>query len=131
MSGEGFFVTKVSGQGIIWVQSLGAIIRRDLVPGEEWIVDNGHLGKLIWLGDLAFPDLYTVAWSMAYSLERISTTGGLLSGINTGEGMVCRFRGPGTVYIQTRNPHSLSQWITGQTGRLGGKIHCRIYKRIL
>jgi uncharacterized protein (AIM24 family) len=29
-SGEGFFVYKVSGIGIMWISSLGAIIRKDV-----------------------------------------------------------------------------------------------------
>jgi len=41
VSGEGFFIGKVSGQGILFVQSLGAIIKRTLGPGEQLIVDNG------------------------------------------------------------------------------------------
>jgi len=104
MSGEGFFVAKVSGQGILWVQSLGAIIKRELMPGEEWIVDNGHL----------------VAWSASYSMERISAGGGMFGASHTGEGAVCRFRGPGIVYIQTRNPESLGVWIAAQVPARGG-----------
>jgi uncharacterized protein (AIM24 family) len=46
VSGEGFFVAKVQGQGILFVQSIGAIIKRELGPTDEWIVDNGHLGAL-------------------------------------------------------------------------------------
>lgn len=41
VSGEGIFIGKVSGQGILFVQSLGAIIKRSLAPGEQLIVDNG------------------------------------------------------------------------------------------
>jgi hypothetical protein len=29
------------------VQSLGAIIKRELQSGEDWIVDNGHLGTIL------------------------------------------------------------------------------------
>ncbi|KAG8827226.1 hypothetical protein FRB91_002315 [Serendipita sp. 411] len=104
MSGEGFFVAKVSGQGILFVQSIGAILKRTLRPGEEWIVDNGHL----------------VAWSASYKMERINTAGGgMFSASHTGEGMVCRFSGPGEVYLQTRNPESLGQWIAAQVPRQG------------
>jgi len=99
-SGEGFFIGKVSGQGILFVQSLGAIIRRTLGQGEQLIVDNGHL----------------VCWSATYTMERINSTGGFFSGVHTGEGLVCRFTGPGHVYIQTRNPESLSHWIATQGG---------------
>ncbi len=81
-SGEGLFVHRISGTGIIFVTSLGAIVQRQLRQGEQWIVDNGHL----------------VAWNCSYSIER--TGGGIMSSIHAGEGLVCRFTGPGTVFIQ-------------------------------
>jgi len=81
-SGEGFFVSRVSGVGILFVTSLGAIIQRSLKEGEQWIVDNGHL----------------VAWNCSYTIER--SGGGLISGAHAGEGLVCRFTGPGTIFIQ-------------------------------
>ncbi|CAF1400649.1 unnamed protein product [Rotaria sp. Silwood1] len=99
LSGEGLFVHRVSGVGIMFVTSLGAIVRRDLRHGEQWIVDNGHL----------------VAWNCPYSIER--TGGGIMSGIYSGEGFVCRFTGPGTVFIQTRNPEALSYWISSHVPR--------------
>lgn len=36
-SGEGFFIYKITGTGVMWVQSFGAIIRKDvsLVPGDS------------------------------------------------------------------------------------------------
>ncbi|KAG8908947.1 hypothetical protein FRB99_000050 [Tulasnella sp. 403] len=72
-SGEGMFITEVTGVGIIFVESLGAIIKRHLQPGEELIVDNGHL----------------VAWTTSYKIERIQA-GGFMSGSATDEGLVCR-----------------------------------------
>jgi uncharacterized protein (TIGR00266 family) len=96
-SGEGLFLHRISGTGIVFVTSLGAIIQRQLKQGEQWIVDNGHL----------------VAWNCSYSIER--TGGGLISGMHAGEGLVCRFTGPGTVFIQTRNPEALSEWIASHT----------------
>ena len=66
---------EVSGQGIIFVQSMGAIVQRQLREGEQWIVDNGHL----------------VAWSANYKVERIQAQGGLLSKMHTDEGLVCRY----------------------------------------
>jgi uncharacterized protein (AIM24 family) len=105
-SGEGLFVYKISGQGILWISSFGAIIRKDvsltftvflrsyfilimvsqLANGEKYMVDNGHL----------------VAWNTKYILERVAS-GGIISGIASAEGLVCKFTGPGTVYMQTRN----------------------------
>ena len=81
----------MTGTGIIWVQSLGAIVQRRLGNGEQWIgksklltpphltdrvlaiVDNGHL----------------VAWSAKYTVERVDA-GGFISASHTDEGLVCR-----------------------------------------
>lgn len=65
----------------------GALLTsRQLVDGEKYIVDNGHL----------------VAWNTKYVMERVAS-GGIISGFASGEGLVCKFTGPGTVFIQTRN----------------------------
>ncbi|KAF2196226.1 TRAP-like protein [Delitschia confertaspora ATCC 74209] len=93
-SGEGLFIYKVSGQGILWITSFGAIIKKDLQPEEKYIIDNGHL----------------VAWNCKYVLERVSS-GGIISGMAAGEGLVCKFTGPGTIYMQTRNPTAFAAWI--------------------
>ncbi|OAX79186.1 hypothetical protein ACJ72_06495 [Emergomyces africanus] len=93
-SGEGLFVYKMSGNGLLFMQSFGAIIKKDLADGEKYNVDNGHL----------------VAWSCKYVMERIAS-GGLISGISSGEGLVCKFTGPGSVYLQTRNPASFAAWV--------------------
>ncbi|KAL8751279.1 MAG: hypothetical protein Q9184_006122 [Pyrenodesmia sp. 2 TL-2023] len=90
-SGEGLFVYRISGIGIMWISSFGAIIRKDdllqLQDGEKYIIDNGHL----------------IAWNCKYVMERVAS-GGIISGISSGEGLVCKFTGPGTVFLQTRNP---------------------------
>ncbi|KAK4104227.1 DUF124-domain-containing protein [Parathielavia hyrcaniae] len=96
-SGEGLWVYKFSGTGLVWLTSFGAIIRKDLMDGEKYIVDNGHL----------------VAWNTKYILERVSS-GGIISGLATGEGLVCKFTGPGTVFIQTRNAKAFTAYMTGQ-----------------
>ena len=67
----------------------------NLEDGEEVIIDNGHL--------VAWPDY------MEYEIEKASR--GIVSSFTSGEGLVCRFRGPGTVLIQTRNPDSFTDWI--------------------
>jgi len=100
-SGEGLFVYKMSGNGLLWITSLGAIIRKDLVEGERYIVDNGHL----------------VAWNTKYILERVAS-GGIISGLSAGEGLVCKFTGPGTVFMQTRNPVALGQWLSSHAATM-------------
>ncbi|KAJ5296743.1 uncharacterized protein N7443_007636 [Penicillium atrosanguineum] len=85
-SGEGLFIYKISGTGLLWLQSFGAIIKKDLKEGETYFIDNGHL----------------VAWNCKYEIERVAS-GGIVSGLSSGEGLACKFKGPGTVYLQTRN----------------------------
>ncbi|KKA16933.1 hypothetical protein T310_9454 [Rasamsonia emersonii CBS 393.64] len=97
-SGEGLFVYKMTGTGLVWIQSFGAILKKDLVEGEEYYIDNGHL----------------VAWNCKYRMER-AASGGIISGLSSGEGLVCRFTGPGTVYLQTRNIGSFAAHIGAST----------------
>jgi uncharacterized protein (AIM24 family) len=100
-SGEGLFVYKLSGSGLCWLQSMGAILRKDvsrvrslkskrtpmidlltihfvrqLREGEKYIIDNGHL----------------VAWNCNYVMERVAS-GGIISNMSAGEGLVCKFTG--------------------------------------
>jgi uncharacterized protein (TIGR00266 family) len=94
-SGEGFFVVKVSGKGTLFVSSYGSIHPLDLADGQEMIIDNAHL--------VAWPE------SMEYKIEKASS--GWISSFTSGEGLVCRFKGPGRVLIQTRNPGGFGSWI--------------------
>lgn len=93
-SGEGFFLLHLTGKGVAFLGCYGRIHAIRLAQGEERIIDNGHL--------VAWPD------SMRYSIEKAA---GIFSSYTSGEGIVCRFRGPGTVLIQTRNPASFRQFI--------------------
>jgi uncharacterized protein (TIGR00266 family) len=95
-SGEGFFVLKISGRGVVFLSSYGAIHTINLADNEQVIVDNGHL----------------VAWPsyMKYKIEKASS--GWISSLTSGEGLVCRFTGPGPVLIQTRNPKAFTGWLS-------------------
>ncbi|TFY50271.1 hypothetical protein EVJ58_g11117, partial [Rhodofomes roseus] len=42
-SGNGLFVGEAHGTGILFVHGMGAVIARELQPGEQWIVNNDHL----------------------------------------------------------------------------------------
>jgi uncharacterized protein (AIM24 family) len=57
-----------------------------------------------------------VAWNCKYVLERVAS-GGIISGLSSGEGLVCKFSGPGVVYMQTRNATAFSAYMSGQTYR--------------
>ncbi len=85
-SKEGLFIIRAEGHGKLFLGSFGAVHKIEL-NNEEMIVDNGH----------------TVAWeeSLDYKVEKASK--GLISSWTSGEGLVTRFKGTGTLYIQTRN----------------------------
>ena len=99
-SREGLFVLNVRGRGIVFLSSFGAIHPINLESGEEVMIDNGHL--------VAWPDY------MNYKVEKAAS--GWFSSITSGEGLVCRFRGPGTILIQTRNPSAFSSWMKALMG---------------
>ncbi|MEK7434303.1 MAG: TIGR00266 family protein [Cyanobacteriota bacterium] len=96
-SGEGFFILKIGGVGTLALSAFGAIHEINLAPGEEMIVDNDHL----------------VAWpsTTSYTVEKASA--GWISSFTSGEGFVCRFKGPGKIFIQSRNINSFANWIKG------------------
>ncbi|MDR1080505.1 MAG: TIGR00266 family protein [Deltaproteobacteria bacterium] len=91
-SKEGFFILRASGTGILFLSSYGAIHPLQLQPGQVVNIDNGHL----------------VAWNddLRYEIRKASKS--IVTSITSGEGLVCSFTGPGTVYIQTRNPANLT-----------------------
>ena len=86
--GEGLFVLQVSGTGLLLVSSFGAIHRKVLRQGEQYVVDTGHL--VAWEGHLQ------------YSLRKAAKSGFFRS-MMSGEGLVAEFTGPGEILIQTRN----------------------------
>lgn len=77
-----------------------------------------------------------MAWNCKYVLERVAS-GGIISGMSSGEGLVCKFTGqlhfilrpyiylsmtvplltlsdigPGTVFMQTRNAAAFALWLS-------------------
>lgn len=85
LSEKDFVMLRASGQGKVWVSTFGAIMEKDLQPGETLSVDTGHL--------VAFPD------TMQFSVRRV---GNWKSTILSGEGLVTDLVGPGKVLLQTR-----------------------------
>ena len=94
-SGVGVFVIRMKGTGTAFISSWGAIHIINLGDNEEVIIDNGHL--------VAWPDY------MNYTIEKASSS--WFSSLTSGEILVCRFKGPGPVLIQTRNFNSFTSWI--------------------
>jgi uncharacterized protein (TIGR00266 family) len=87
-SGESMFWVHLKGSGQVIVNSFGAIYPQE-VDG-EFIVDTGHI--------VAFTE------TLNFSLSKAG--GSWLHSILGGEGLVCRFKGKGTVWCQSNNPRS-------------------------
>jgi uncharacterized protein (TIGR00266 family) len=97
MSAEGISMLEATGKGKVLVSSYGAIFERLLADGEKYIVDTSHL----------------VAFDATMNVTP-RTAGGIKSTLFSGEGLVVEMTGPGRVYIQTRSPKSLIDWIIPQ-----------------
>ena len=83
--GEGFILQRLSGHGLAFVQAGGAIIQRNLQPGETLHVDTGCL--------VAFHP------SVDYDIRFI---GGFKNALFGGEGLfLVKLTGPGPVYLQS------------------------------
>ncbi|MDJ1088985.1 TIGR00266 family protein [Macrococcoides caseolyticum] len=83
--GEGFIMQRLSGDGMAFIHAGGAIMKRDLQPGETLLVDTGCLVGM--------------TKDVAYEIE---TVPGLKTKLFGGEGIfLARLRGPGTVYVQS------------------------------
>jgi uncharacterized protein (TIGR00266 family) len=95
--GEGLFMLKCAGAGLLVISSYGAIHRVSVPAGQSYVVDTGHI--------VAFPA------GMGYQVRKV---GGLKSTVFGGEGLVCEFQGPGDLYLQTRSPQAFLSWLIPQ-----------------
>ncbi len=93
-SREGLFLLKISGTGKVFLSSYGAIHEIELEPGQNYIVDTGHM--------VGFAE------GVGYKVRRV---GGLKSTLFSGEGLVCELTGPGKIMIQSRSADSFLSWL--------------------
>lgn len=83
--GEGFIMQRVSGQGIVFAEFDGHVIEYDLQPGQQIIVDTGHLAAI----------------SATCSID-IQSVPGVKNMLFGGEGLFNTvITGPGHVWLQT------------------------------
>ncbi|MGM0381598.1 MAG: TIGR00266 family protein [bacterium] len=93
--GEGLFMLRAAGTGTVLVNSFGGI-SAETVDG-EYIVDTGHI----------------VAFEDSLDFEVTTFNSGWISSFLSGEGLVCKFKGRGTVFTQSRAPRAFGE-ILGQ-----------------
>lgn len=94
-SGEGMFFIKAQGTGELWFNAYGAIVEK-VLDGGELIVDTGHL----------------VAWEPSLNWT-IQGMGNLMSTFFSGEGLVMKFSGSGSIWLQSRSVGGLVGWLRG------------------
>lgn len=92
LSGEGLFKLKVSGKGLVFFGAYGGLTKRQ-VQG-ELIVDSGHL----------------VAYDPGLTMN-VRLAGGLVGSVTSGEGLVNKLTGNGTIYLQSRSLGGLVKYI--------------------
>lgn len=97
-SGKGLFLLRCTGQGDILVASYGAILGMTLEAGQSYTIDTGFV--------VAFDE------SVQYDVHKAG--GSWKTTIFGGEGLVTRFTGPGRLWMQTRSPQELIDWIVPQ-----------------
>lgn len=87
LAGRSLFLQKVTGYGYLYLKYFGSLIEKDLKEGESIIVDTGHL--------VAYED------SVKFKIQKPRE--GKLNHIQAGEWIICKYFGPGKVWLQTRN----------------------------
>jgi len=100
ISKESLFWIKMKGKGTVVINSFGIIYPIEI--DGEYIVDTGHI--------VAFEE------TLNFSLSKAGKS--WASSILGGEGLVCRFKGKGTVWVQSHNASSFGN-------ALGGKLKPR------
>jgi uncharacterized protein (TIGR00266 family) len=83
---KGLFLMHTCGPGTVFLSSYGAVIRRQLDDGEQFVVDNRYV--------IAFAD--TVTYDLVKAAKKLSDA------FMSGEGLVNRYTGPGEIIYQTR-----------------------------
>jgi uncharacterized protein (TIGR00266 family) len=91
--GVGLFLLKITGPGLVFFGSYGALHEVAVGPA-GYTADTGHI--------IGFTQ------GLDYGVRPF---GGMKGLFFSGEGLVCDFRGQGTVFLQTRSPASLAAFL--------------------
>ena len=95
MAKTGLFLLHAVGEGTVFCQTYGAIVEQELAEGENFIVDNR----------------FVVAFSDTVQYQLVKATKSLKDSMLSGEGLVVKYSGPGTVFYQTRGKPAVG-WLS-------------------
>ena len=97
LGGERMFTLDIeatNGPADVFIGANGAFIEVNLVDGQVFNVDNGHL---VAMENTVF-----------YDIKRV---GNWKSTMFSGEGVITQLTGPGRVIMQSRNPREFAMWM--------------------
>lgn len=87
LTGSGFAFQKITGDSTVFFDCVDSLITRDLMPGEEIIVDENHIKALLGIDDSRI------------SIQRNTN---ILKNLVSGEGwLMTRIIGPGKVFLSS------------------------------
>lgn len=92
LTGASMFLQSITGTGTVFLKCYGNLYERELEKGESIIVDTGHL--------VAYEE------TVRYKLQKPKDQQLARS---AGEWLVCKYTGPGKLWLQTRNRAELAK----------------------
>lgn len=101
----GFFVMETSGSGQVAVSGFGSMFKIDVTTGKDVIIDNAHV--VCWDTKLR----YEISVTTASSGGVRGFIGNMVNSVTSGEGVVLKFSGAGSVFVCSRNRDSFSGWL--------------------
>lgn len=95
VGGEGGFMLRATGQGIVVLSLYGAYDKFHLEAGQQVVIDTNHM----------------VAFHESVTMELKKVSSGTWKSMKSGEGFVFYFTGPGEVVMQSRNPSDMVKYV--------------------
>ncbi len=103
--GEGFIMQRLDGDGMAFIHVGGAVVQRELAPGEVLHIDTGCVAAM--------------TAGIEFDIVRAGSVKSMIFG---GEGVFfAELKGPGTVWIQSLPFSRLAGRIIANAGPMGGK----------
>lgn len=94
-SGAGLTLVRLHGAGTAFVSSYGALREVELAGGQSYLVDSGHM----------------VAFESGMGCELVGGSANWKVTHPGGKGVVVKLTGPGRLWLQTRSPGGLKEWL--------------------
>lgn len=92
---EGLFRLLASGKGYVWLGAYGHVYEKEI--DGEYLVDTSHL----------------VAYDPTISIN-LQLSGGLISSLTSGEGLLTRVEGKGKILLQSRSISGLASYLNSR-----------------